>query len=87
MQTSRDIPRPSRAVVRPGASAEGRIPPALGLCRSCDAYVDRSEATCPHCGADVHAAAADHAKTQRRRAAIMADIERSLAGQSAALPG
>ena len=63
---------------------EGRVPPNLELCRGCDSYIWPGESTCPHCGADVQAAAAQHQEDSRRRAAVMADMERIL-GEVAAI--
>ncbi|WP_323117816.1 GDL motif peptide-associated radical SAM/SPASM maturase [Burkholderia alba] len=56
----------------------GRIPPRLNLCRGCDGYVQASEQTCPHCGADIEAAAHAYEADARHRRALMRDLERML---------
>ncbi len=71
--------RPKKHDVRAPAPASGQIPPRLDLCRACDAYIIAGETTCPHCGADIRAAAAESAEAARRRAAAMAEVERHLA--------
>lgn len=69
-------PAPRRA--NGAAPDEGRVPPQLNVCRACNAYI-YEEATCPHCGADVAAAAAEYDEDARRRAAAIAEVERLLA--------
>jgi radical SAM protein with 4Fe4S-binding SPASM domain len=32
---------------------DGRIPPALDICRACDQYIRPSETICPHCGSQI----------------------------------
>jgi Y-X(10)_GDL-associated radical SAM protein len=54
---------------------EGRVPEALKMCRACDCFIEPRETLCPHCGADVAAAAARYAEDSRRRAALMAELE------------
>jgi Y-X(10)_GDL-associated radical SAM protein len=50
---------------------EGRVPPSLELCRACQSYIWPHETDCPHCGANVHAAAETWAEDQRRREAAL----------------
>ena len=57
---------------------EGRVPPALDLCRACDGYIMPGEETCPHCGASVSAAAAAHEADVARRNALMDQIRDAL---------
>jgi Y-X(10)_GDL-associated radical SAM protein len=57
---------------------EGRVPPKLDLCRVCNCYLGSTEITCPHCGADVQAAAVAYEADRRRRGAIISEIERQL---------
>ena len=66
------------------APEEGRLPARLALCRACDSYVTADEIGCPHCGADIAAAAVAHAQAQRQREAVIAEMERVLAGLGAA---
>jgi Y-X(10)_GDL-associated radical SAM protein len=54
---------------------EGRLPPSLEVCYACECFVWPGEATCPHCGADVAAAAATHAVDGERRRALIAEVE------------
>jgi Y-X(10)_GDL-associated radical SAM protein len=82
VSTSTSQPRPRtdrRLTLFP---REGRIPPRLHLCRSCNGYIKPDETTCPHCGADIHEAAADYDDKRRRRAALIAEIEQRLAALS-----
>ena len=65
------------------ASAPGRVPPQLELCRACEQYVYASERTCPHCGADVATAAARHAATLADRQRVMAALRQHLAALGA----
>jgi len=71
-------PRPAKKPAAASPPATGRIPPRLDLCRACDAYILPGESTCPHCGADVRAAAAAYDEEHRRRAAVMAKVEQQL---------
>jgi hypothetical protein len=57
---------------------EGHVPTQLDLCRSCDSYIARDESICPHCRADVRTAATAYDRDCRRRAAIIAEVERQL---------
>jgi Y-X(10)_GDL-associated radical SAM protein len=57
---------------------EGRVPPRLEICRACDSYIWPHEETCPHCGADVRAAATAHAEESRRRRELMAQVAQFL---------
>ena len=66
------------------APAEGRVPPRLDLCRSCNSYIWPTEKICPHCGGEVEAAAAAYAREMSRRNAIIAEVERQLAAVRAA---
>jgi Y-X(10)_GDL-associated radical SAM protein len=72
---------------KPGSAAasprEGRTLPRLGICRACNQYVHRHEASCPHCGADVAAAAAAHAEVVVRQRALMHTLEQALAAARA----
>jgi hypothetical protein len=52
---------------------EGRVPPDLDLCRACHCYIWPHDTECPHCGANVSAAAESWAQdTLRREAALNA---------------
>ncbi|MBV9194832.1 MAG: GDL motif peptide-associated radical SAM/SPASM maturase [Solirubrobacterales bacterium] len=84
--SSASQPRPTRRAPPAGAPERGRLPPRLDLCRACDAYVAGQESACPHCGADVRAAALAHDGESRRRAAVIAEVERQLAAASRAAP-
>src|SRR6202451_1826088 len=53
---------------------EGRIAPDLELCRACQQYIYPHEKTCPHCGADVAQAAAEHEEATRRRHELMSSM-------------
>jgi Y-X(10)_GDL-associated radical SAM protein len=57
---------------------EGRVPPKLDLCRACNCYLEPTETTCPHCGADVQSTSVAYAEDRRRREAIISEIERQL---------
>lgn len=57
---------------------EGRVPPSLELCRGCNQYIWPHETTCPHCGINVVAAAAQYEEDSQRRAAVMAEVQRLL---------
>jgi radical SAM protein with 4Fe4S-binding SPASM domain len=71
-------PRPGQRDPSARSPDEGRIPPRLDLCRACNAYISRNESICPHCGADVRAAATAHEEERQRRAAVMAEVENLL---------
>lgn len=60
------------------AGARGRIPPHLDLCRSCHEYVWPHETDCPHCGADIAAAAAAYAARLAEVQALAARIRARL---------
>jgi Y-X(10)_GDL-associated radical SAM protein len=77
--TSASQPRPRAPDRARAAPAEGRIPPRLHLCRACNAYTAPEESTCPHCGADIQAAAAVYEEERRARAAAIVGIEQQLA--------
>ena len=55
-------------------SREGRVPPQLEICRACQRYIWPHETTCPHCGADVRAAAEEYAEDCRRREALLQEL-------------
>jgi hypothetical protein len=55
---------------------EGRVPPYLEICRACDGFVWPGEKACPHCGADLAAAAAVYAEEARQRGELIARLER-----------
>jgi len=58
------------------AGDPGRVPPRLAQCHACDSFVWPDEALCPHCGADVAQAAAEHAVESDRRHHLIAEVER-----------
>jgi hypothetical protein len=58
---------------------EGRVPPSLDLCRACHSYIWPHEVECPHCGANVLAAAESWAEDMRRREAAMSAVKALLA--------
>ena len=58
------------------ANRDGRIPPSLNICRSCDSYIRNGEEDCPLCGANVAAAAQAHAEEVRRRSEVIAEVSR-----------
>jgi Y-X(10)_GDL-associated radical SAM protein len=58
--------------------SEGRVPPRLDLCRSCNCYITDAETTCPHCQADVQSSARNYAEEAERRAWIIAEVEQLL---------
>ena len=60
------------------AGARGRIPPRLDLCRSCHEYVWPHETDCPHCGADIAAAARAYATRLAEVQALAARIRARL---------
>ncbi|EJL25068.1 Y-X(10)-GDL-associated radical SAM protein [Caulobacter sp. AP07] len=64
---------------RERSAAGGALPPSLKPCRSCQQYIWPHEVTCPHCDADVAAAATAHEAEQARRRALIADATRILA--------
>jgi Y-X(10)_GDL-associated radical SAM protein len=71
---------------RPGD--EGRVPPRLEICRACDGFVWPGDDACPHCGADLAAAAAVYAEEARQRAELIARLERLIAeGKPGVDPG
>jgi Y-X(10)_GDL-associated radical SAM protein len=55
---------------------EGRVPPALDICRGCDEYVWPGERVCPHCGSDIEEQAKIYAIEQRRRTELIAEVRR-----------
>ncbi|HEY0554491.1 MAG TPA: GDL motif peptide-associated radical SAM/SPASM maturase, partial [Thermoanaerobaculia bacterium] len=57
------------------AAQEGRLPPSLEVCHACECFIWPGEETCPHCGADIGAAAAAHVVEGRRRQALIAEVE------------
>jgi len=72
----------------PPASRDGRIPPKLEICRDCDQYVWPGETFCPHCAADMKAAAQAYQVAAERRAKLIAEVSElvELAKASAASP-
>ena len=58
------------------AATQGRVPQKLDLCQTCKCYIWPSEVLCPHCGADVAAAAAAHAEEVQKRAELKAEVQR-----------
>ncbi len=82
VSTSASQPRPGTDRRSTPSPREGRIPPRLRLCRSCNGYIKPDETTCPHCDADVYAAAVAYDDKRRERAALIADIEQRLAALS-----
>jgi Y-X(10)_GDL-associated radical SAM protein len=50
---------------------EGRSPPSLELCRACHCYIWPHETVCPHCNADIQAAAEVWEEDTRRREAAL----------------
>jgi Y-X(10)_GDL-associated radical SAM protein len=63
---------------RPGPSCappEGRVPPRLELCRSCDSYIWPSETICPHCSSDIQSAARSYEAEVSRRKAVKEEME------------
>ena len=57
------------------ATREGRVPPQLSLCRACHRYIWPHETVCPHCAADVRAAAEEYAEDCRRREALLQEVQ------------
>ncbi|WP_162043268.1 GDL motif peptide-associated radical SAM/SPASM maturase [Undibacterium sp. YM2] len=49
--------------------------PELGLCRNCHEYIWQDETECPHCHADVAAAAQKYAIEEARRQAVMTELK------------
>jgi Y-X(10)_GDL-associated radical SAM protein len=78
VRSSLDESRPPRSDPALIAPETGRIPARLALCRACDSYLNQGEVVCPHCGGDVHAAAAAYEADRLRRAALIAEVERHL---------
>ena len=70
-----ESPRPPKSASR---EANG-LPPRLDLCRACDAFVWPEETICPHCGEELAAAQAVWQEDSRRRAALIAEVERLIA--------
>jgi hypothetical protein len=60
------------------APQEGRLPPRLELCRSCDSYIWPSETVCPHCGSDIQTAARSYEADALRRKTVKEEMERLL---------
>ncbi len=69
----------------PGAGADdqpadprrdGRLPPEMDICRSCDYHIWPGETLCPHCGGDVATAAAEYEEEVRRRRQVLERVER-----------
>ncbi|PQV44876.1 GDL motif peptide-associated radical SAM/SPASM maturase [Paraburkholderia sp. BL21I4N1] len=60
----------------------GRIPTKLALCRNCNGYVHANEQTCPHCSADIEAAARTYEEQAQYRRTLISTLEHLL-GQPA----
>lgn len=58
------------------ASRDGRVPPKLDICRRCNEYVWSGDTCCPHCGADMKAAAQEYEEAAERRAKLIAEVSR-----------
>jgi hypothetical protein len=56
-----------------------RLPPTLDLCYGCMQYVHAGTETCPHCGGDIAAFAAQHQEMQE----AIADLRRLIAAANA----
>nr|WKF60219.1 Putative mycofactocin radical SAM maturase MftC [Paraburkholderia busanensis] len=56
----------------------GRIPTKLELCRNCNGYVHAHEHTCPHCNADIAAAAQTYEEQAQYRRTLMTNLEHLL---------
>jgi Y-X(10)_GDL-associated radical SAM protein len=65
---------------------DGRIPPALEVCRACNQYIWPGETTCPHCGANLQEAAEIHDQDRRRREELIADVTRLVEAARASVP-
>jgi Y-X(10)_GDL-associated radical SAM protein len=70
-----DVPSPRPPERQPSA---GGLPPTLEICRACDCFVWPEETACPHCGADLAAAAARWDEDRRRRMGLVAELERMM---------
>ena len=68
-------PRPPE---RRNSPADG-LPPRLEICRACNGFVWPEEEACPHCGEDLEAAEVVWAEESRRRAELIAEVERLVA--------
>ena len=55
---------------------DGRIPPALEVCRACNQYIWPGETTCPHCSANLQEAAESYEQDRRRREELIAEVTR-----------
>jgi Y-X(10)_GDL-associated radical SAM protein len=62
---------------------DGRVPPKMDLCRNCDLYTWPGNIDCPHCGANLEAAAAAYEEAAARRARLIAEV-RQLIDRAAA---
>ncbi|WGS54237.1 GDL motif peptide-associated radical SAM/SPASM maturase [Paraburkholderia sp. D15] len=56
----------------------GRLPTKLELCRNCNGYVHAHEHTCPHCNADIAAAAQTYEEQAQYRRTLMTNLEHLL---------
>jgi Y-X(10)_GDL-associated radical SAM protein len=80
------VTRPAPADDPPPASAApGRVPVHLEICRACDRHIKAHEHACPHCGADVAAAAARYEDDRRRREAIMQRLRELMHGHGSTI--
>jgi radical SAM protein with 4Fe4S-binding SPASM domain len=64
---------------------DGRIPPALDICRACNQYIWPHETTCPHCRSNVREAAETYEKEHRRREELIAEVTRLVEAAKAQL--
>ena len=64
---------------------DGRIPPALDICRACNQYIWPHETTCPHCGSNLRDAAETYEKEHRRREELIAEVTRLVEAAKAQL--
>ena len=76
--TSSSLLRPTKRDRNAEPPLTGRVPPSLILCRSCNGYIHDTETDCPHCGADVQAAAQDYDTERAGRQAAIARVEEQL---------
>jgi Y-X(10)_GDL-associated radical SAM protein len=56
-------------------SDNSNVPNKLSICRACYAFIRSTEVACPHCGADVLRANAQHVEDARRRRALIDNIK------------
>jgi len=68
------------------AERDGRVPPKMDLCRNCDLYVWPGNTNCPHCGANLEAAAAAYEADAARRAKLIAEVRELIDRAAASVP-